>query len=180
MMHYAHKSEFLREKKETPTVAIVDSQSTKTVQTGNQHGYDAGKKTKGRKRHIAVDTLGLLLAVVVHAASIQDRLGVRALLLRLSHGFHSIIKIFADGGYTGKIIDWTLTMFGWVLVIIKRSDTGFKILPKRWVVERTFGWWSFYRRLSKDYEHRTDSSETMIKITMIRIMLCRLKVNLIT
>ncbi len=162
-------------KKISPTVAIIDSQSVKTVQSGKQRGFDAGKKTKGRKRHIAVDTMGLLLAIVVHAGSIQDRVGARAVLLRLSFQFTSIVKIFADGGYTGKLVDWTCYMFQWTLAIIKRSDTGFKILPKRWIVERTFGWLNFSRRLSKDFEKTTTSSETMVKIAMIRLMLRRLQ-----
>lgn len=162
-------------KKISPTVAIIDSQSVKTVQSGNQRGFDAGKKTKGRKRHIAVDTMGMLLAIVVHAGSIQDRVGARAVLLRLSFQFTSLVRIFADGGYTGKLVGWTCCMFQWSLAIIKRCDTVFKILPKRWIVERTFGWLNFSRRLSKDFEKATTSSETMVKIAMIRLMLRRLQ-----
>jgi putative transposase len=145
------------------------------VQSGNQRGFDAGKKTKWRKRHIAVDTMGLILTIVVHAASIQDRVGARAVLLRLSSQFKSIVRIYADGGYTGKLVDWTCYMFCWALTIIKRCDTGFKILPKRWIVERTFGWLNFSRRLSKDFEKTAISSETMVKIAMIRLMLRRLQ-----
>jgi hypothetical protein len=103
MTHYVVKFALMLKKNEEPRVAIVDSQSVKTVQKGSQRGYDAGKKTKGRKRHIAVDTLGLLLIVVVHAASIQDRVGARAVFIKLARYFQVIQTIFVDGGYTGKV-----------------------------------------------------------------------------
>lgn len=167
----------MRKKKSEPTVAIVDSQSVKTLHARDQNGYDGGKKLKGRKRHIAVDTLGLVLAVVVHAGSIQDRVGARALLIKLFGAFPRIIKIFADGGYLGKIVKWALFMFGWIITIVKKSDSGFKVLPKRWVVERTFGWWCFYRRLAKDYEQKAKYAEVMIQIVMIKLMLNRLTIT---
>jgi transposase len=140
-------------------------------------GYDAGKKIKGRKRHIVVDTLGLLLAVVVHPANIQDRDGAKLVLPKLVGKFSRLQLIWADGGYAGQLIAWTQELGHWILEIVKRSDdvTGFQILPKRWIVERTFAWFGRYRRLSKDYETLTESSEAMIYMAMIHLMLRRLK-----
>ena len=162
-------------KKETPTVGIIDSQSVKTtLVAGESRGYDAGKKTKGRKRHIIVDTLGLLLAVVVHSADIQDRDGAKMAMDNLRHKYFRIIKIFADGGYAGQLIDYVKERFNWVLEIVKRNETGmFKVLPKRWIVERTISWINNYRRNSKDYENLTETSEAIIQLAMIRIMLNR-------
>lgn len=120
--------------------------------------------------------MGLILAVVVHAANIQDRDGAK-LVLRKIHKLYPRLKlIWADGGYAGKLIEWTKSLGGWVLEIVKRSDdvAGFVVLPRRWVVERTFGWIGRYRRMSKDYETLPDSSETMIYLTMINLMVHRL------
>jgi transposase len=139
-----------------------------------QRGYDAGKKIKGRKRHIAVDTQGNLLAVVVHSAGIQDRVAARAVLIRLFCRFDSIKKIFADGGYTGTLIDWAKEMFGYAVEIVKRSDQkGFQVLPKRWIVERSIAWLSWSRRLSKDYELLHTSAETMVYIASTHQLLRR-------
>jgi transposase len=140
------------------------------------HGYDAGKKINGRKRHILVDTMGLLLGVVVHAANIQDRDGAKLLLQKVKGCFPRIQLVWADGGYAGKLVQWVADACGWVLEIVRRRDDlkGFHVLPRRWVVERTFGWLGRYRRLSKDYEYHTDTSETMIRIAMIQLMLHRL------
>jgi putative transposase len=140
-----------------------------------QRGFDAGKKIKGRKRHIAVDTMGLLLAVVVHSAGIQDRTGARAVLVRLFAGFGTIQTVFADGGYSGKLIDWTRAMFGWLLMVVKRTEAHrFVVVPKRWIVERTFSWMNHSRRLSKDYEVTVKSAEAFVCISCIRLMLRRL------
>lgn len=119
--------------------------------------------------------MGLVLTVVVHAANIQDRDGAKLLLQKAHECFPRLQLIWADGGYRGKLIDWLHHLTGWVLEIVKRCDdvTGFKVLPRRWVVERTFGWLGRYRRLSKDYEYLTDTSETMIHIAMIQLMLRR-------
>lgn len=141
-------------------------------------GYDAGKKINGRKRHIVVDTLGLILVVVVHAASIQDRDGAKLVLQHLVRGWSRLRLIWADGGYAGQLLLWVQTLGRrWRLEIVKRSDDvkGFKILPKRWIVERTFGWLGRYRRHAKDYESLTDSSESMIRLSMINLMLHRLE-----
>ena len=120
--------------------------------------------------------MGLLIGLVVHAADIQDRDGAKLLLEKLKGNYSRLKLIWADGGYAGKLIEWTKELGGWVLEIVKRSDDvkGFKVLPHRWVVERTFGWLGRYRRLSKDYEELPESSEAMIRIAMINLMLHRL------
>lgn len=116
------------------------------------------------------------MAVVVHSAAIQDRDGAKLVLARLQERFPRLRLIWADGGYSGTLIEWVASLFGWTLEIIKRSDDqkGFVVLPRRWVVERTFGWLGRYRRLSKDYEFLPQSSEAMVYIAMIHIMLRRL------
>ena len=159
-----------------PSAGVIDSQSAKTTEVGGEHGYDAGKKINGRKRHLLVDTMGLVLMVVVHTANIQDRDGARLLLAKAKGLFPRLQRIWADGGYAGKLIGWLQETCGWVLEIIKRSDAvkGFKLLPRRWVVERTFGWLGRYRRLSKDYERLPGSSEAMVYWAMTRLMVRRL------
>jgi putative transposase len=124
-----------------------------------------------------VDTLGLIIAIVVHAGNIQDRDGAKLVLGKLTGLFPRLKLIWADGGYAGKLIGWTRELGGWLLEIVKRSDdvAGFKVLPRRWIVERTFAWLSRYRRHSKDYEMLTQSSEAMIRISMINLMVHRLQ-----
>ena len=156
-------------------MGIIDSQSVKTTDVGGIKGYDAGKKVTGRKRHIAVDSMGLLLYVIVHVASLQDRDGARLLLMELKSLFPTLKVVFADGGYSGKLVQWVEQLKAFVLNIIKRTDKGFKILPKRWIVERTFGWLGKYRRLSKDYERLTENSEAFIKLAMINLMIRRIR-----
>ena len=130
----------------------------------------------GRKRHIVVDTLGLIMELVVHAANTQDREGAIQVLKLLKGKFPRLEKIWADGGYAGQLIGWVAMTGGWILEIVKRTDKlpKFIVLPKRWIVERTFGWLGLYRRLSKDYELSTQSSESMIRLSMINLMLHRL------
>ena len=130
----------------------------------------------GRKRHVVVDTLGLLLAVVVHAANVQDRDAAKLVLAALLGRFPRLWVIWADGGYGGKLLVWALVVGGWVVEIVKKPEaaTGFAVLPKRWIVERTFAWLGRSRRLSKDYEALPATSEAWIRIAMIHLMLKRL------
>ena len=164
-------------KKSTPTVAIVDSQSIRTAEGGEERGYDAGKKITGRKRHIAVDTLGMVLAVVVHRADCQDQYGAEWVMDKLGEQFRRLKVVFGDSAYgRSGLPDWVKETFGWILQTVLRPANvrGFVILPKRWIVERTFAWLARYRRHSKDYEKTIASSEALTYIAMINLMSRRL------
>ena len=162
------------------SAAALDAQSIKCSEDGEQRGYDAGKRTTGRKRHLAVDTMGLLLVVMVTSASVQDKAGGRLVLRKLADGFRAVGLVWADGGYANSIdsslLSWARDALGIVVEIVKRTDDvkGFRVLPRRWVAERTFGWLIRNRRLAHDYERLTATSEAMIKVAMIRLMLVRL------
>jgi putative transposase len=165
-------------KNESPSIGIIDSQSVKTTRIGGlSRGIDGGKKTKGRKRHIIVDTMGLLLAVVVHAANEHDSKLAPMVIAELRGRFARLVKIIADGGYRGELIENTRKIYGWIVEVVLRSDTAtkFEVLPKRWIVERTFAWFESYRRLSKDFEYQTETSQAMIQLAMIKLMLNRIK-----
>lgn len=161
-----------------PSAAVIDSQTVRGADTVTalSSGYDAGKKTKGRKRHIATDTLGLILAVVVTPASIQDRDAAHRLLTAMRARFSSVELVWADGGYTGRLVEWAKNVVALTVQIVKRSDTaaGFEVLPRRWVVERSFGWLVKHRRLVRDYETRPDHHEAMVYIAAIHALTRRL------
>ncbi len=165
-------------KESEPRAGSIDSLTVKATRTSGQRGYDAGKKINRVKRHIFVDTMGLLLAVVVHSANIQDRDGAKLVFARarLTGAWPRMERVWADGGYAGKLIAWVASFCQWVLEIVKRNDDlkGFKLLPKRWVVERTFSWLSNDRSLSNHYGYCNDTAETIIYMGMIRLMLRRL------
>jgi transposase len=164
----------------SPTVAVIDAQSAKGAQKGGSidpQGYDAGKTVKGRKRHILVDTLGLLLNVVVHPADVQDRAGVRLVLDRRTRRLFPVVeRVFAEAGYQGPVVAAAVVKTGsWTIEIVKRNEMHrVVVLPKRWIVERTLAWISRCRRLTKDFERHARKAAAVVRLAMIRLMLRRL------
>jgi len=161
----------------SPSAGVIDSQSVKTTESGGIRGYDAGKKIKGRKRHILTDTCGYLVHAVIHAADIQDRDGAPLVLKDVRQSFPFLRHVFADGGYAGDKLKDALAKIGtWSLEIIKRSDAakGFVLLPRRWVVERTFAWLNRNRRLAKDFERTIESATAWLFLASIQMITRRI------
>lgn len=151
---------------------IIDSQSVKADAWAENTGYDAGKKIKGVKRHVVVDVLGLLIGIIVHSAAIQDRDGAKLLLLRVKGRLPRVKLIWADGGYAGKLIQWVEDETSWTLEVVKRNELHtFKVLPKRWIVERTFGWLATWRIMNRHHERKYDTAESIMRIAMTKNML---------
>jgi transposase len=161
----------------SPSAGVIDSQSVKTTESGGIRGYDAGKKIKGRKRHILTDTCGYLVHAVIHSADIQDRDGAPLVLAAIINRFPWLRHVFADGGYAGEKLEAALAKIGsWTLEIIKRSDTakGFVLLPRRWVVERTFAWLNRNRRLAKDFEQTIESATAWLFMASVQLFARRI------
>lgn len=164
-----------RERDPQPTGAVIDTQSVETTALARERGFDGYKHVKGHKRHILTDTLGNVLDVVVHTADVADCKGAVKLIKKVAEMFTEIEKIWADGAYQGGLIELVKKVLNAALEIVEReAKKGFQVLPKRWVIERTFGWFEWYRRLSKDYERLLECSESMIYIASSRLMLKRI------
>lgn len=163
-----------------PSAAVLDSQSAKSSEGGEAIGYDAGKRVRGRKRHLLVDTLGLMLVGIVHSASVQDRAGAKLVLTGIRDRFPQLGLVWVDGGYVNSVdaglVGWAHEQENLEIVAVPRNADvkGFQVLPRRWVVERTFGWLTRCRRLARDYERKTAHAEAMIQFAMIRLMAARL------
>lgn len=162
-------------REESPSMGIIDSRSVKTSHhVDSDRGIDGNKKVKGRKEHIVVDTLGIPMAVAVHEANLHDSKGAPKVLEKLEYKFPRLRKILADGGYQGTLGDWVARKFGWVVEVVLRPNecpSKFQVIPKRWIVERTFSWLENFRRLTIDYEFLAETAETMVQVACIQMML---------
>lgn len=163
-------------KDESPGMGIIDSRSVRTSHHADPSckGLDGNKKIKGRKEHIVVDTLGLPMSVSVHDANIHDSKGAPEVIEQMNHKFPRLKKILADGGYRGTLGDWVASNFGWVVDVVLRPDecpSKFAVIPKRWIVERSFSWLENFRRLTIDYEYLAQTAVAMVQLAFIQIML---------
>ena len=162
-------------RKESPSLGIIDSRRVKTSHhIDSDRGLDGNKKIKGRKQHIIVDAQGNLMAIAVHEANVHDSKGAPKVIENLSFKFPRLAKILADGGYRGNLADWLLDKFGWELEVVLRPDeypSKFKVLSKRWIVERSFAWLENFRRLTIDYEYHAETAEAMVQLAFCKIML---------
>lgn len=163
-----------KRKNEHPSVAIIDSQSVKLSNRVDLKGFDGNKKIKGRKRHILVDTLGFIHSLVIHEANVHDSVGAKLVLWKIKGKMPNLNMIWSDLGYAGKLIKYVFNLIGVQLLVVGKSAKQSNPLPFRWIVERTFAWLNNYRGLVKDYEYSTISSENLVYIAMLHLMIKRL------
>jgi putative transposase len=156
---------------------VIDSQSAQTTESGGIRAFDSGTRLVGHKRHIVTDTQGFMVGAVIHAANVQDRDGASGVMAMIRHRYPWLRHVFADGGYAGKKLRAALARMGkWTIQVVKRSDKakGFEVIPRRWVVERTFAWLSRNRRLAKDFERTIESATAWLFIASVQLLARRI------